>query len=616
MSLPIMPGAEPISVSGGSRGGVLLVHGYTAAPQQLGPWAMAFAQAGFDVEVPLLAGHGTTPEEMVSTTWSDYMASAEACYEKLLAKHRHIFVGGLCMGAVIAIHLGLQHPKTTSGMLLLNTPFKSPSGGNAKLLQFLLKTGKQFFTWATAPVYVDDPEAPALVAYDKVPIAPMISIAPVYKDLPNRIPKITCPIIVFTSKLDKNVDPEESEKLNAAAGPVEQVLLERSNHVACLDYEKDYMNERSVTFAQSIVDGTYDFTREKVSLFPVDKAAMPAIEVKNLVKQYPKAEGRMAVADVSFAVKRGEIFGLLGPNGAGKTTTIGILTTSVLPSGGSAKIMGIDVASDPIGVKQRISVVPQKSNLDASLTAREVLTFHASYHGVPKAEREANADVLLTEFGLEKRSKEKVRTYSGGMAQRLMIARALMHTPDVLFLDEPTNNLDPQSRLFLWDRIRALRERGITVLLTTHDMEEASRLCDRIAIMDHGSILVCDTPAGLEKLIPGGTTLELRVRVPDHAVSAVAAGDVSSNAPVPFQLRQALEQIPGVQKVEEMPASEKEGSQTTISVYHIYGDDVSSLMSKTIHVVSEANAELRDLHLNHPTLENVFIHLTGRNLRS
>lgn len=172
--------------------------------------------------------------------------------------------------------------------------------------------------------------------------------------------------------------------------------------------------------------------------------------------------------------------------------------------------MDIDVARDPIGVKQRISVVPQRSNLDLSLKAREILTFHASYHGVAKVERNARADQLLAEFGLTKHGKEKVSNYSGGMMQRVMIARALMHTPDVLFLDEPTTNLDPQARLFLWERIQVLKERGITILLTTHDMEEASRLCDRIAIMDHGHILACDTPAELEKLIPGGTMLELR----------------------------------------------------------------------------------------------------------
>ena len=210
-----------------------------------------------------------------------------------------------------------------------------------------------------------------------------------------------------------------------------------------------------------------------------------AIEVEKLVKRYPAAKVN-AVDDISFSVKRGEIFGLLGPNGAGKTTTIGVLTTSVVPTGGTVRIMGIDVAADPMSVKQRIAVVPQQSNLDRSLRAREILTFHAMYHGVPKAEREARADELLNELGLGDRGKDVVRRYSGGMAQRLMLARSLMHAPDVLVLDEPTNSLDPQSRLFLWDRIRSLNAQGVTILLTTHDMDEADQLCERIAIMDHG----------------------------------------------------------------------------------------------------------------------------------
>ena len=232
-----------------------------------------------------------------------------------------------------------------------------------------------------------------------------------------------------------------------------------------------------------------------------------AIEVRDLVKRYPKAQFN-AVDGISFTVKRGEIFGLLGPNGAGKTTTIGILTTGVLPTGGSAKIMGLDVAANPVRVRQRIAVVPQKSNLDKRLRARELLTFHASYHAVPRTEREARADRLLAEFGLADRGKDNVNHYSGGMAQRLMLARALMHTPDVLFLDEPTNSLDPQSRLFIWDRIRSLNEQGMTLLLTTHDMDEAEQLCERIAIMDHGHILVLDTTDELLKLVPGSANLE------------------------------------------------------------------------------------------------------------
>ena len=340
-----------------------------------------------------------------------------------------------------------------------------------------------------------------------------------------------------------------------------------------------------------------------------------ALEVNHLIKRYPKATAN-AVDDVSFTVQRGEIFGLLGPNGAGKTTAIGIMTTRVLPTSGTSRILGIDVARDPIGAKQLLSVVPQHTNLDLSLNARDILTFHASYHGISSQKRRALADQLLAEFGLAERSKDMVSRYSGGMAQRVMIARALMHTPRVLFLDEPTNNLDPQSRLFLWERIRALQERGITVLLTTHDMEEASRLCDRIAIMDHGRILTCDTLGELEKLIPGGNTLELRVvlpaRVPEHAL---VTGGQDEEVSASSHLQQVLSSLPGVTRVEEIHAPQKAGEPTDITVFRLYAEDTSALINQAVHVVTEWNAELRDLHQARPSLEDVFIYLTGRNIR-
>lgn len=334
-----------------------------------------------------------------------------------------------------------------------------------------------------------------------------------------------------------------------------------------------------------------------------------AIAVSNLVKRYPKAQVN-AVDHISFSVGRGEIFGLLGPNGAGKTTTIGVLTTNVRPTDGEAYIMGINVAAGPMTVKQRIAVVPQQSNLDRSLRAREILTFHASYHGVPRAEREKRADVLLNELGLGDRGKDMVRRYSGGMAQRLMLARALMHSPDVLFLDEPTNSLDPQSRLFLWDRIRALKEQGVTILLTTHDMEEADQLCERIAIMDKGKILVLNTAAELKKLVPGGTKLELRVHVP-QLVSPSSAATASSSSPI----LTALRAIPGATKVEEVASPEGEEHSQDLHTFRLYAEDAGSLVVGATQALLETGAELRDLRIARPSLEDVFIYLTGRNLR-
>jgi ABC-2 type transport system ATP-binding protein len=343
-------------------------------------------------------------------------------------------------------------------------------------------------------------------------------------------------------------------------------------------------------------------------------AAIPeqeiSIDVQNLVKRYSKSQVN-AVDGISFRVRRGEIFGLLGPNGAGKTTTIGILTTNVLPTSGTATIMGINVVEDPMSVKQRIAVVPQQSNLDRSLRAREILTFHASYHGIPRAERNARADTLLQELGLGDRGKDMVRRYSGGMAQRLMLARALMHSPDVLFLDEPTNSLDPQSRLFLWDRIRTLNAQGVTALLTTHDMDEADQLCERIAIMDHGKILVLDTAPELKKLIPGGTHLELRVRIPELVSVGAASKEVASKN----NLLEALRALPDAVKVEEIPAQAEEEGQQGITFFRLYAEDAGALVVNATQAVTDAGFELRDLHLARPSLEDVFIYLTGRNLR-
>jgi ABC-2 type transport system ATP-binding protein len=331
----------------------------------------------------------------------------------------------------------------------------------------------------------------------------------------------------------------------------------------------------------------------------------PAIEVDGLVKRYPRGRAN-AVDDVSFAVRRGETFGLLGPNGAGKTTAIGILTTRVVPTGGRASVAGIDVVADPIAVRRRIGVVPQSPNLDRSLRIREILTFHAAYHGVPRRERGARADALLDELGLASRGSDKLDWFSGGLQQRVMLGRALMHEPEVLFLDEPTNNLDPQSRLFLWERIRDLRERGVTVVLTTHDMEEADRLCDRIAIMDRGRIIALDTPDGLRRLIPGGTMLEVRVRVPEPA--AVGTPAVEDDC-----VQAALRTVPGVTDVERRPASGPDRP----AVYRLYATgDAGQLLASAAQAVVREEAELLDLRFARPTLEDVFIHLTGSELRA
>jgi ABC-2 type transport system ATP-binding protein len=221
-------------------------------------------------------------------------------------------------------------------------------------------------------------------------------------------------------------------------------------------------------------------------------------------------------------------------------------------------------------------------------------------------------------MGLLERKNDRPDRYSGGMNQRLMIARALMHAPDVLFLDEPTNNLDPQSRLFLWERIRTLNAQGLTILLTTHDISEAEQLCERVAIMDHGKILVNDTPVELKKIIPGATALEVLIRIP---AAVQLSGAAPESSPLPdssvASIRESLRHIPGVTRVDEVTSrtdSSSEDEAGTV-LFRLYAENTAGLVTGVSQVLAEAGAEVRDLHLKTPSLEDVFIYLTGRNLR-
>jgi ABC-2 type transport system ATP-binding protein len=310
------------------------------------------------------------------------------------------------------------------------------------------------------------------------------------------------------------------------------------------------------------------------------------VEVSELVKRYPKSAVN-AVDGISFSVRPGEVFGLLGPNGAGKTTTVGMLTTRVKPTAGQATVGGVDVTAEPVAARSRLAVVPQRSNLDRSISIRNNLTFHAAYHGVPAAEAAPRADELLEQFGLKERGNVKPDMFSGGQAQRVMIARALMHQPQVLFLDEPTTGLDPAARLFVWDRLRELRERGVTLFLTTHDMHEAATLADRVGIMDHGHLLALDTPDALMRSLPGSTTLEL-----------ATAGDGGS----------VLDALGAMEQVERVEAVDGR-----IRLY--LAGDAPQMVAPAAAVLAEYGLHLDDVKLGTPSLEDVFIHLTGRTLR-
>jgi ABC-2 type transport system ATP-binding protein len=228
--------------------------------------------------------------------------------------------------------------------------------------------------------------------------------------------------------------------------------------------------------------------------------------MSGLRKEYanPGTGAVLALAGLDLDIEDGTFFGLLGPNGAGKSTTIGILTTRVRPTGGSAVVANADVTRQPVVVRQRIGVVPQRPNPDLSLSALENLIFHAGYFGIPRKAATARARSLMADLGLADKGQARVSQLSGGQQQRLMIARALMHEPRVLFLDEPTVGLDPQARLTIWDILRSLHAEGRTIVMTTHDMNEAENLCERLAIIDHGRLLALETPAVLKASVPGG----------------------------------------------------------------------------------------------------------------
>jgi len=320
--------------------------------------------------------------------------------------------------------------------------------------------------------------------------------------------------------------------------------------------------------------------------------------VRDLVKRYPRRDVN-AVDELSFSVTPGEVFGLLGPNGAGKSTTMGVLTTRIIATSGTVYVAGVDVLRNPVAARARLAVVPQQSNLDRSLTPRQNLTFHAAYHGFSRDERSARAAELLAEFGLAEEADVKVDWYSGGMAQRLMIARALMHEPTVLFLDEPTTGLDPHARLFVWDRIREMRDRGVTIVLTSHDMDEAAELSDRVGIVDHGRLLALDTPEALIRSMAGRSVLEL----------SVTPGPGDS----PDSVLEPLLNVAEVERGETVGGPPNGADGVRLRLY--LTADPAIALGPVVGLLAGRSSTLTDVHIGEPSLEDVFIELTGRGLR-
>ncbi len=312
-------------------------------------------------------------------------------------------------------------------------------------------------------------------------------------------------------------------------------------------------------------------------------APEPVIRTVELTKMYPGTDFR-AVDCLDLIVERGEIFGLLGPNGAGKTTTAGMLTTRVIPTSGEAFVGPVDVVARPALAKQLIGVVSQQNTLDRQLTVHENLYFHGRLFGIPASESRRRADRLLEQFQLSKWANASVFALSGGMAQRLMVARAILHRPAVLFLDEPTTGLDPQSRLALWEILRELHDAGQTIVLMTHYMEEADQLCGRVAIMDHGKILALDTPAGLKRMIDADTIVT-----------------VKANGSALARLGEEIDGVTGKREIEGGVELQIKGTDRVIP--------------RVVSAAERLQLDVVDLSVAEPTLETVFITMTGKALR-
>lgn len=310
-----------------------------------------------------------------------------------------------------------------------------------------------------------------------------------------------------------------------------------------------------------------------------------AIQVERIVKRFGDFT---AVKGVSFQVADGEIFGLLGPNGAGKSTLIRMMTTLIPITEGRALIDGHDVAEQPDAARRCMGVIPQALTSDINLTVEENLSIYAKLYGVPREERKRAIDELLEAVDLTKWRDAETRTLSGGMRRRLEIARGLVHSPRIFFLDEPTTGLDPVSRVAVWEMLGKLKaQRGLTILITTHYMDEADRLCDRIAIVDHGELVALDTPANLKRSVPGNNVIEVQFQAP------------------PEDLHGRLAALPGVTSVQDEGAA----------MFRVLTTDGSRTTTDLVETAVRMGVTIKSLSVQNTTLDDVFVHYTGRQLR-
>ncbi len=313
--------------------------------------------------------------------------------------------------------------------------------------------------------------------------------------------------------------------------------------------------------------------------------AANAIEVSHIVKKYGDFT---AVNDVSFQVKEGEIFGLLGPNGAGKSTLIRMMTTLIPITAGFARIAGHDVTKEADAARRMIGVIPQALTSDLDLTVEENLMIYAKLYDVPARQRKESIDELLETVDLTKWREAQTKTLSGGMRRRLVIARGLVHSPKIFFLDEPTTGLDPVSRVAVWEMLTNIKsKRNLTVLITTHYMDEADRLCNRIAIVDHGKLVALDTPEALKASVPGSNVIEVQFDNP------------------PADWEQRLQALPDVTSVQNESAG----------MFRVLTGNGSRTTTDLVGMAVESGVPVRTLTVQNTTLDDVFVHYTGRQLR-
>jgi ABC-2 type transport system ATP-binding protein len=316
-----------------------------------------------------------------------------------------------------------------------------------------------------------------------------------------------------------------------------------------------------------------------------DAAAPAAIAVEHIVKKYGDFT---AVNDISFSVKEGEIFGLLGPNGAGKSTLIRMMTTLIPITAGKARIAGHDVSKEPNAARRMIGVIPQALTSDLDLTVEENMNIYAKLYDVPAKQRQASIGELLGLVDLTKWRDAQTKTLSGGMRRRLEIARGLVHHPKIFFLDEPTTGLDPVSRVAVWEMLGNIKEqRKLTILITTHYMDEADRLCDRIAIVDHGKLVALDAPMALKASVPGSNVIEAQFE----------------NAPADWEER--------LHKLGDVTSVQHEGA----GMYRVLTGNGSRTTTQLVEMAVQSGVQVKSLSVQNTTLDDVFVHYTGRQLR-